>query len=154
MLARVAIRDNDLEEAAVQAGRARALADRYGDARLAQMPVHILACTAGMAGDLATARALAAEAIKVHNLLGDARMLAAEKLNLAHLELNAENVRPARDLLAAAREQLTEAGADEMLPEIALGWPVRGARANAGCSGTGARRCEPCPGPGRRGRRA
>jgi hypothetical protein len=58
--------------------RARTAARRAGDPGLEQMPLHILAATARMSGDLPAARVLAEEAIAMHESLGDGRMLAAE----------------------------------------------------------------------------
>jgi tetratricopeptide (TPR) repeat protein len=121
MLARVAIRGHNLEEGSRHAERARAAAHRAGEPGLEQMPLHILAGTARLSGDLPAARMLAAAAIAVHRSLGDWRMLAVEQHNLAHLELNAGNVERARGLFAAAREQITKVDDDDMLPELALG---------------------------------
>jgi hypothetical protein len=101
--------------------RARTAARRAGDPGLEQMPLHILAATARMSGDLPAARVLAEEAIAMHESLGDGRMLAAEWHNLAHLELNAGDIARARGLFTTAREQLAKLGDDSMLPELALG---------------------------------
>ena len=121
MLARVAVRLGHLKEGWAHAEQAREVARRTGDAALEQWPLHLLAGTARLAGELDKARPLAAEAIAAHEALGDVRMVAVEQHNLAHLELNDGEIDRARGLFASARENAAKAGADDLLPELALG---------------------------------
>ncbi|GAA5156020.1 MULTISPECIES: hypothetical protein [Amycolatopsis] len=121
MLARVAIRLGHLDEGRAHAEQALAVARRTGEKGLAQQPLHLLAGVARLAGDLDRARPLAAEAIAAHEALGDLRMLAIEQHNLGHLELHDGQVDRARELFASARENAAKAGADELVPELALG---------------------------------
>ena len=119
MLSRVSIRNDELDRAWTLAEQA--LAAAAGDTALEQAPLHILAGTARLAGDLDRARPLAAQAIAVHEALGDRRFLAIEQHNLGHLELHDGQLERARELFASARKHAAEAGADELLPELALG---------------------------------
>jgi pimeloyl-ACP methyl ester carboxylesterase len=105
MMARVALRDGDLPEAARRAGAALDVAVRSGHRRLEERPRHVLAATARMSGDYAVARERYLDSIALNEELGQADTVASESHNLAFVELHLGNVARARELFADSLER-------------------------------------------------
>lgn len=120
MLARVAVRDDDIPEAERLAREARALARGTGERRLELTPTHILAGSARISGNLTSARTLYEESISLNETFGESRMAAMELHNLAYIELHAGNADRARELFTTARKRIVELEIDDMLPYVAL----------------------------------
>jgi hypothetical protein len=120
MLARVAVRGDDLPAAKRLAGRARAVALGTGERALQRAPVHILAGCARIAGELEDARALYGESIAISESVGDAKAVTSEQHNLGYIELHAGDVDRARERFAAARRQVVQRDDQEMLPYVAV----------------------------------
>jgi hypothetical protein len=120
MLARVAVRDDDVPEAERLGRVARALARGTGERRLELTPTHILAACARISGNLAFARTLYQESISLNETFGEWRMVVVELHNLAYIELHAGDVDRARDLFATALRQTVEQDIVDMLPYVAL----------------------------------
>jgi ATP/maltotriose-dependent transcriptional regulator MalT len=119
MLARVALRRDDLEHASALASEARALARRSGERSLERMPLHLQAAAIRMQGGYAEARVLYTESIDLNQMLGEERMVASEHRNLAYVELHNGHRDRARQLFASAAE-LARAGNYEFLEPYLL----------------------------------
>ena len=102
MLAGVALREDNIEQVRTLADEARALARDRNDARLEQVPLHMLAVAARMAGDLSSARALYQESIELSRRLSDERLVAVEHHNLGSVELRSYRTARALQLFEEA----------------------------------------------------
>jgi tetratricopeptide (TPR) repeat protein len=118
MLARVALRDGDLDRVAGLAQDAHEIAASADDARLLRMPLHLRAVAARMAGRYDEGRALYLESISVNDALGERGMAAAEHRNLAYLELRAGNVERARQLFDESVARFSAIDARAMAPYL------------------------------------
>ncbi|MET9249908.1 tetratricopeptide repeat protein [Nonomuraea sp. NPDC003709] len=119
-LARVALRDEDLNQATDLAQRALVVAQRAGERRLEERPRHVLAAVARLAGDHARARDLYAASIELNRALGQDEHVHSEYHNLALVELHLGNVEHARQLIAESRERVFRAGYRDFLPYLGL----------------------------------
>jgi tetratricopeptide (TPR) repeat protein len=106
MLARVALRDGDLELVRERATDAQQIAETVGDDAVGRMPLHLRAVAARMSGRYDEARELYLESIRLNDALGEEYMAAAEHRNLAYSEIRAGNVATARDLISEARRRV------------------------------------------------
>jgi hypothetical protein len=102
MLARIALRQGDLDALAARAQEAEQSARSSGSRRLLRMPLHLRAVAARMQGRFDEGRELYLASIALNDELGELAMAAAEHRNLAYLEIHAGNVERARELFAAA----------------------------------------------------
>jgi ATP/maltotriose-dependent transcriptional regulator MalT len=100
MLARIALRDGDLDAVAARAHDAEVLARSASDKHLLRMPLHLRAAAARMKGQYDEGRELYLTSIAINEELGEPGMAAAEYRNLAYLEIRAGNVARARELFA------------------------------------------------------
>lgn len=105
MLARVALRDGDLDEVEARAVQAQYVADTSTDRRLERMPIHLRAVAARMAGNHDEARKLYEKSIELNDELNEPKMAAAEHRNLAYVEIRSGDLRRARELFAIARRR-------------------------------------------------
>jgi ATP/maltotriose-dependent transcriptional regulator MalT len=108
-LARVALRDGDLERVHALAREGRELALSRGLEDSLVLPLHLEAEAARMGGDFAGARGLYEESIALNRRLGDERMVAVEQTNLAWVGINTGDLDAAealiRESLAATDEE-------------------------------------------------
>jgi ATP/maltotriose-dependent transcriptional regulator MalT len=95
-LARVALREGDLERVHALAAEARDAAEE--EASLA-LPLHLDAEATRMSGDFARARRLYEQSIELNRRLGDEYMVAAEESNLAWVEINEGRLDEAEELV-------------------------------------------------------
>ena len=116
MLARVALRDEDLGRVADLAARARARGG--GQLRLTRMPIHLQAVAARMGGDYASARRLYQESIEVNESLQEEQMVAAECRNLAYVELHDGRLERARSLFLEAEDRSRRIGYQALVPYL------------------------------------
>jgi ATP/maltotriose-dependent transcriptional regulator MalT len=101
-LARVALRDEDLERVHVLATEARELGRKRGlTGRPLALPLHLDAEATRMSGDFAGARALYEESIALNLKLGDERGVALEQANLAWVAINESRIDEAERLVRA-----------------------------------------------------
>ncbi|MBU2664773.1 tetratricopeptide repeat protein [Actinoplanes bogorensis] len=119
-LARVAIRDGELELGEVRAREALEVALRSGDRSLEERPRHVLAAVARMSGDLVRARGLYLESIAVNDALGRPEAVNGEYHNLAFVELGLGNLDEARRLFAEGRERVLGNGWTSFVPYVCL----------------------------------
>ena len=110
-LARVALREGDLERVhgLAREGRELATARGLGEESL-RLPLHLDAEATRMGGDFRTARSLYEQSIALNRRLGNARMVAVEQSNLAWVEINEGKVDEAEALI---RESLESPGEDD-----------------------------------------
>ena len=116
MLARTALRVGRLDEVEAKATAAHALAG--DEPRLARMPIHLEAVAARMAGRDEDARALYLRSIALNDALDEATMAAAERRNLAYVEIHAGNHDQARRLFAESRRRLQGVEAPTLIPYL------------------------------------
>lgn len=116
MLARVALRESDLDRVADLAARARARGG--GQPRLIRMAVHMQAVAARMRRDYASARRLYQESIEVNESLQEERMVAAECRNLAYVELHDGRLERARSLFLEAGARSRRVGYQALVPYL------------------------------------
>lgn len=116
MLARVAVREGELERVRQLADQAPTRARAAGDQCLERMPLHLQAVAARMAGILAEARERYEESIELNRSLGEERMVAAEHHNLGYVELHDGRPDRAVELFEEARLQATRIGYVELKP--------------------------------------
>jgi ATP/maltotriose-dependent transcriptional regulator MalT len=95
-LARVALREGELERVHALTGEALEAAEEEGSLAL---PLHLDAEATRMGGDLVAARRLYEQSIELNRRLGDDYMVAAEESNLAWVEINEGNLDRAEDLV-------------------------------------------------------
>lgn len=95
-LARLALRDEDLERVHAFVGEAREAAEHE---RSLALPLHLDAEATRLGGDFAGARRLYEQSIELNRRLGDDYMVAAEESNLAWVEINEGNVDRAEELV-------------------------------------------------------
>lgn len=95
-LARLALRDEDLERVHALVGKAREAAE---DERSLALPLHLDAEATRLGGDFAGARRLYEQSIELNRRLGDDYMVAAEESNLAWVEINEGNLDAAEELI-------------------------------------------------------
>jgi tetratricopeptide (TPR) repeat protein len=119
-LARVALRNEDLEQATDLAQRALVVAQRAGERRLEERPRHVLAAVARLSGDHARARDLYEASIELNRALGQDEHVHSEYHNLALVELHLGNVERARQLIAESRERVFRAGSRDFVPYLGL----------------------------------
>jgi ATP/maltotriose-dependent transcriptional regulator MalT len=120
MLARIALRQGDLQRVAMLAGEGRVLALRKKVPKRERMPLHLEAVAARMQGDFVTARQLYRESIDLNRQLGEERMVAAEHRNLAYVELHDGNAAEARELFSASASLARACGYDALEPYLLL----------------------------------
>ncbi len=118
MLARVALRDGDVEVVAARAAEALRAARAARRRPLERMPLHLQSVAARMAGHLDEARELYLRSIELSEELGEARMAAAEHRNLAYVELRAGNESRARELLAECQRRLMSEDTSALAPYL------------------------------------
>jgi tetratricopeptide (TPR) repeat protein len=106
MLARVALREGNLDEVEARALQAHSAASTAEDRRLLRMPLHLLAVAARMGGRHDEARDLYTRSIALNDELGEARFAAVEHRNLAYVEIRAGQLDRARELFAESRRRL------------------------------------------------
>ena len=90
-LSRVALMEGDPERGRLLAGEARELARGMRPA-MSQAPLHMLAQSTRMAGDLDTAAVLFEESLALNRRIGDPGMVVVELHNLGHVEAHRGNV--------------------------------------------------------------
>jgi hypothetical protein len=100
MLARVALREGDLDAVSARALEAQQVARSVANRRLERMPIHLRAVSARMAGRYAEGRELYLQSIALNEDLGELGMAAAEHRKLAYLEIHAGHVDRARELFS------------------------------------------------------
>ena len=118
MLARIALRRNDLDTVLARAREARAAATAAGDRTMERMPLHLEAVANRMGGQLAEARTLYLQSISLNDELGEARMAALEHRNLAYVELRAGDSGRARALIAESQRRLADVDAPVLKPYL------------------------------------
>ena len=120
MLARVALRNRQLDRVGSFADEARELAREAGTKHLERMPLHMQAVTARMRGAYPTARRLYEESIVLNHSLGEELMVTVESRNLAYVELHDGHADRARELFETALRRAQESGSDGLAPYLAL----------------------------------
>jgi hypothetical protein len=120
MLARVALRRGDLARTGELAAEARSLARRAGERRLERMPIHMQAVATRMRGAYGEARLLYEESIELNVQLGEKRMVAAERRNLAYVELHDGRGDRARELFFSASVEARALAYDALEPYLLL----------------------------------
>lgn len=118
MLARVALRQNDLIEVQACAQTALELAQSAGQRRLERIPLHMRAVAARMSGRLEQAREFYLRSIALNEDLGEAVTAAAEHRNLAYLELQCGHRARARELLTECAGLFQSLDAPSMAPYL------------------------------------
>lgn len=118
MLARVALRQQDLDAVTSRACRAEEIARDAADQRLRRMPVHLQAVSARMAGDFGKARDLYQRSIRLNDELGEVRFAALEHRNLAYAELRAGDESRARELFAESTRRLIGEDVSSYVPYL------------------------------------
>ncbi|HSS61029.1 MAG TPA: tetratricopeptide repeat protein [Candidatus Limnocylindrales bacterium] len=96
-LARIALRDGDLEKVVALAGQARDAARASGDADAEASPLHLLAAGVRLQQRYALARDLYLESLNLNRKRGDAGWVAMEEHNLGWVELHLGNVDEAEE---------------------------------------------------------
>ncbi|GIG03177.1 tetratricopeptide repeat protein [Catellatospora citrea] len=119
-LARVALRDGDLQGAADRAEEALAVARQCADRSLEERPRLVLAAVARMTGDLARARTLFWECIAYNQGRGRPKLVYAQYHNLAFCELGLGDVDLARSLFAENRLRVFQQGWDDLVPYVCV----------------------------------
>jgi tetratricopeptide (TPR) repeat protein len=119
-LARIALRDQNLDSAADVARQALAVARRSGDSRLEERPLHVLAAVARLSGDHGRARDLYQASIELNRSLGREINVHTESHNLALTELHLGNVERARQLTAESTERVRRGGYDDFVPYLGI----------------------------------
>jgi len=107
-LARLALRDSDLERVHALAAEGRDLATARGLTKSLVLPLHLDAEATRMGGDLVKARALYGESIELNRRLGDERMVAVEQFNLSWVEINDGDLDAAEALVRTALAATSE----------------------------------------------
>jgi hypothetical protein len=120
MLARVALRRNDLAMLSARALEADRVGRAEGDRRLQRIPIHLRAVAARLAGDFGAARALYQDSIALNEELGETRFAAIEHRNLAYAELQAGDERRARELFAESTRRLVGEDTAAYAPYLAF----------------------------------
>jgi tetratricopeptide (TPR) repeat protein len=118
MLARVGLRDGELERVTAFAAEAYGVARASDEQRLERIPLHMKAVAARMAGDHALARRLYEKSIELNRSLGDEHMAAVELHNLGYVELHEGRLGRAKELFGTARLEAERLGYDAMLPYL------------------------------------
>ena len=119
-LARVGLRDNDIELVRSVCTEAMSVADQAQRPELHRLPLHCLAEGTRIAGDLDGARPLYQQSIELNTRLGNEEMVAMEQSNLAALETAVGNTAIARALLTESLPTLQRMGDRYILPYALL----------------------------------
>ncbi|MDQ0578179.1 tetratricopeptide repeat protein [Streptomyces rishiriensis] len=119
-LARVALRNQELDRAAELAQRALTVAQQGGMPRLEERPRHVLAAVARLSGDYARARDLYEASVRLNRELGQDEHVHSEYHNLALVELHLGNVERARRLIEESRERVFRDGYRDFLPYLGI----------------------------------
>lgn len=119
MLARVALRDGDLDRVRALAGKAREEARALGDLDAERMPLHLQAAAARMAAETGEARRLYGESIELNRRLGK-DFVAGELHNLAYVELHDGNLDRAKELFRQSLGLARDRGLQSLLPYLVI----------------------------------
>lgn len=120
-LSRIAFRESDHATLRALCARAMPLWERLEDRSVVTNPIHMLAESARLQGDLDRARDLYKESIEASRQAGDDRFEAVEYLNSAFLELQAGNVDAARARVQSSIEARSPEEGDAPYVLLALG---------------------------------